>query len=1017
MKAELTHDQLASRILAKASAEEKALRKVSKFIANRLDYFQTSQGNLMEAEDLAYINPYLELLTLSSAEKKLIQDSRRALSNRRRILIAGISLAVLFLCFLAAALLQWREAETASQNAQIAFEKADSIRQKADQQSVAIKTASKEVVALIDQAKFETQRANDLRQQAQLLADSARLAERLAGQDFAKAEAARKIAEAAEAKIRKIAIRRQALTFITESSLQLQKGDLRLAYLLAQRAYEMMPSELSERAIQNLLSSPHAFSVRHDAPITGITYLPQAQTLLTASQDANIHYSPLNKPAPNKTLSHLAPVTSLAVSKDESLLLSGTQNGQIYLWDRTSAKLIRKMKHADALLSVAFTDAGKILSTSNRSVKLWDQDGRLLSTIRQSAQIVKAIVAPDEAYILVADAAGVASLWSAQAKLYGQLKHQKAITDIAISPEGDQILTASKDKTAVLWRRRDLKKLYTFSHEDEVVAVAFPASYRDSSLYENDQDRDGIPDLFDQEFTRATALAQGGQVDEDGRLFDDDKDGVPNLYDKQKETPKGAPVDDYGVALDSDQDGVIDLYDQEIDTPEGAKVDDEGRALDGDQDGVIDLYDEQADTPLGAAVDKKGVALDSDGDGVIDIYDQEINSPQGAPVDKEGVVLDTDQDGVIDLYDQEPNTPAGATVDYEGRALDKDQDGVIDLYDQENDTPQGAPVDKQGVALDSDQDGVIDFYDLEPNTTLGKPVDARGRTDTDGDGISDGSDLEEATPDSVLVDAQGRMDEDQDGVPDSRDQEWYTPEGAEVDPQTGRAIDTDGDGLPDFIDYEVNTPKRFLAKTDAFGRRPGIRGEVPALWAADTTRQIEKLPEDEDEVGIPDSYDTESDTPEGTAADPTGRSLDSDGDGFMEPITVYPHFVLLTADASGSVKVWSNQNARLWDYLQVMPTLTQAGFSEDAKHLYALTTEENRLWIRSPQRDSRFFSHPSPVLRFWALDEMFTTGTANGIVRIWQKFPDISETQAILAYFAERFSPLTSAEKAKYGLN
>lgn len=90
------------------------------------------------------------------------------------------------------------------------------------------------------------------------------------------------------------------------------------------------------------------------------------------------------------------------------------------------------------------------------------------------------------------------------------------------------------------------------------------------------------------------------------------------------------------MSEDDDGDGVPNLFDQEPDTPDGEMVDSKGRTLDSDEDGIPDSGDEQKFTPKDCPVDNRGVALDGDDDNVPDCFDAEPNSAPGAFVDAKG---------------------------------------------------------------------------------------------------------------------------------------------------------------------------------------------------------------------------------------------------------------------------------------------------------------------------------------------------------------------------------------------
>ncbi|MEL7341414.1 MAG: hypothetical protein AAGM67_13115, partial [Bacteroidota bacterium] len=87
---ELAHDSLAAKIYDKVSIEEKTLRRVEKFVADRYAFYQ-SRDVLLTKDDVDYINPYLSKLDLSREEHQFIRKSIAALTRRRRILIGLVS--------------------------------------------------------------------------------------------------------------------------------------------------------------------------------------------------------------------------------------------------------------------------------------------------------------------------------------------------------------------------------------------------------------------------------------------------------------------------------------------------------------------------------------------------------------------------------------------------------------------------------------------------------------------------------------------------------------------------------------------------------------------------------------------------------------------------------------------------------------------------------------------------------------------------------------------------------------
>lgn len=75
MKIELSHDLLAKKIHEKASDEDKMLLRIRKFIQDRFTYFNESNA-LLTFNDISYIRPYMDKISLEPHEKRFIRRSK-----------------------------------------------------------------------------------------------------------------------------------------------------------------------------------------------------------------------------------------------------------------------------------------------------------------------------------------------------------------------------------------------------------------------------------------------------------------------------------------------------------------------------------------------------------------------------------------------------------------------------------------------------------------------------------------------------------------------------------------------------------------------------------------------------------------------------------------------------------------------------------------------------------------------------------------------------------------------------
>ncbi|MFB0520214.1 MAG: OmpA family protein [Desulfatiglandales bacterium] len=110
--------------------------------------------------------------------------------------------------------------------------------------------------------------------------------------------------------------------------------------------------------------------------------------------------------------------------------------------------------------------------------------------------------------------------------------------------------------------------------------------------------------------------------------------------------------------------------------------------------------------------------------------------------------------------------------------VDSDGDGVPDDLDVCPDTPQGVKVGDLGCPPDTDGDGVDDYLDQCPDTPMTAKVDAKGcPVEVDMGPSTHFVCCREVFDDGQLVE----FDVDRDGVPDFKDECLGTPKGAKVD--------------------------------------------------------------------------------------------------------------------------------------------------------------------------------------------------------------------------------------------
>jgi WD40 repeat protein/uncharacterized caspase-like protein len=175
-----------------------------------------------------------------------------------------------------------------------------------------------------------------------------------------------------------------------------------------------------------------------------------------------------------------SPVTSLAFSPDGKMMVIGSLDNTVKLWDlRTGGKLRTLTGHSDDVYSVAFSPDGQIIASGSydNGVKLWDvQTGNELRTLRGHSQQVESVAfSADGRNIISGSGDTTVRVWNAlTGEELGVLSgHSAAVWSVAVSPDSRIVASGSADRTVRLWNIREGTKVRTLSGNAPIASVAF----------------------------------------------------------------------------------------------------------------------------------------------------------------------------------------------------------------------------------------------------------------------------------------------------------------------------------------------------------------------------------------------------------------------------------------------------------------------------------------------------------------------------------------------------------------
>ncbi|MBI3864665.1 MAG: protein kinase [Planctomycetia bacterium] len=232
----------------------------------------------------------------------------------------------------------------------------------------------------------------------------------------------------------------------------------------------------------------------HSWWVWSAVFSPDETQVVTASQDGSAIVWDLKsseKSVPPQFLEHSGPVYTAAFSPDGEFVATGGYDTKILIWRPKDVKAFDLGKlakdekqehvpfralegHGGPVRSVSFSkDGGLVLSGSHdNTVKIWEAvSGRTVKTLRGHASWVRACAfSPDHKTVLSASHDNVAKRWNITdyeevRVLQGRVLHghSDAILAVSFDRDGKNLVTASRDRTARTWDFRTGGELQSFA--------------------------------------------------------------------------------------------------------------------------------------------------------------------------------------------------------------------------------------------------------------------------------------------------------------------------------------------------------------------------------------------------------------------------------------------------------------------------------------------------------------------------------------------------------------------------
>ena len=183
---------------------------------------------------------------------------------------------------------------------------------------------------------------------------------------------------------------------------------------------------------------------------------------------------------------HQGKVYSIAFSPDSQLLVSGSGDETVKLWNPTTGKLMQTRSggwwsgHMGLVHAVAFSADGQTFASASwdKTVKLWDiHTGQRLHALSEYPHVSNSIAfSPDGSLIASGGSSRRVKLWETHTgqRIRLFLGHTRLIHTIAFHPNGQILASGSSDQTVRLWDIQTGKVLRILKgHTSSVISVAF----------------------------------------------------------------------------------------------------------------------------------------------------------------------------------------------------------------------------------------------------------------------------------------------------------------------------------------------------------------------------------------------------------------------------------------------------------------------------------------------------------------------------------------------------------------
>jgi len=247
------------------------------------------------------------------------------------------------------------------------------------------------------------------------------------------------------------------------------------------RLTDVLTAPASRHGLSDEHSEIHVFG-GHSDTITAMEWAPEADFILTGSDDGNACIWDATTGENILALHHDKAVNAVAWSPDGEYILTGSEDSKATVWDAESGGHLHTLNHGERILSVSWLDKGHTIRTGSAdgTIRLWNAEtGDNVGTDNHTRSIAAMAWSPDSKHILTASRNGIVDIWDGATGWHTRsLTYSGWVTTVAWSSDGQYILTGSRNHTVRVWDATTGDRMLTLSHSGWITSVAWSSDGR-----------------------------------------------------------------------------------------------------------------------------------------------------------------------------------------------------------------------------------------------------------------------------------------------------------------------------------------------------------------------------------------------------------------------------------------------------------------------------------------------------------------------------------------------------------